>query len=156
MPDPVITAITAFYTAFQQKDWATMAAMYHPEAQFRDEVFTLNSGKEAGAMWEMLIKSGKDLRIALSQVSSEGNTGTARWDAWYTFSKTGRKVHNIIRAEMEFKDGLIYRHRDYFNFWRWSRQAFGITGLLLGWTNFLQYKVQQTALKNLHKFVNNH
>ncbi|MCC7466236.1 MAG: hypothetical protein IT261_08210 [Saprospiraceae bacterium] len=65
-------------------------------------------------------------------------------------------MHNIIRAEMEFKDGLIYRHRDYFHFWRWSRQAFGITGLLLGWTNFLQHKVQQTALKNLHKFVNNH
>lgn len=133
-----------------------MAKMYHPEAQFRDEVFTLHSGKEAGAMWEMLIKSGKDLRIAFSEVSGEGNTGTARWDAWYTFSKTGRKVHNIIRAEMEFKDGLIYRHRDYFHFWRWSRQAFGITGLLLGWTNFLQHKVQQTALKNLHKFVNNH
>lgn len=155
-PDPTINAVTAFYTAFQQKDWAAMTAMYHPEAQFKDGAFSLHSGREAGAMWEMLIKSGKDLRIEYSDVKSDGNTGFARWDAWYTFSKTGKPVHNIIYARMEFKDGLIYRHTDHFNFWRWSRQALGLTGWLLGWTNFLQHKVQQTAMKNLHKFVNNH
>lgn len=147
------TTITKFYSAFQQKDWETMASLYHAEATFRDEAFDLKSGKEAGAMWKMLVTAGKDLRIEFADVWAEGNHGSAHWEAWYTFSKTGRKVHNIIEARFEFKDGLIYRHRDRFDFWRWSRQALGLPGWLLGWSNFLKNKVRGTAMKGLRVFM---
>lgn len=145
--------ITKFYTAFQQKDFETMATLYHPEATFEDAAFRLDSGKQAAAMWKMLLLSGKDLRIEFSEVKAEGNTGSAHWEAWYTFSKTGRKVHNIIEAHFEFKDGLIYRHRDHFDFWRWSRQSLGLIGFLLGWSNFLKNKVHATAMKGLQVFM---
>ena len=145
--------VTKFYTAFQQKDYETMASLYHPEATFRDAAFDLKSGKEAAAMWKMLISAGKDLRIEFSEVKSDEKTGSAHWEAWYTFSKTGRKVHNIIEAEFEFKDGLIYRHRDHFDFWRWSRQALGLAGWLLGWSGFLKSKVSSSAMKGLHTFI---
>ncbi len=145
--------ITKFYTAFQQKDYETMAALYHPEATFKDAAFDLKSGKEAGAMWKMLISGGKDLRIEFSSVKADEKTGSAHWEAWYTFSKTGRKVHNIIEANFEFKDGLIYRHRDHFDFWRWSRQSLGLAGWLLGWSGFLKSKVSTTAMKSLHAFM---
>lgn len=145
--------ISKFYTAFQQKDYETMASLYHPEASFQDAAFHLHSGKEAGAMWKMLISSGKDLRIEFRDVAEGDTSGTAHWEAWYTFSKTGRKVHNVIDAQFEFKDGLIYRHRDHFDFWRWSRQALGLTGWLLGWSNFLKTKVHATAMKSLQAFM---
>jgi len=145
--------VTKFYTAFQQKDYETMASLYHPEATFRDAAFDLKSGKEAAAMWKMLISAGKDLRIEFSEVKADEKTGSAHWEAWYTFSKTGRKVHNIIEAEFEFKDGLIYRHRDHFDFWRWSRQALGLAGWLLGWSGFLKSKVSSSAMKGLHTFI---
>ncbi len=145
--------VTKFYTAFQQKDYETMASLYHPEATFRDAAFDLKSGKEAAAMWKMLISAGKDLRIEFSEVKADEKTGSAHWEAWYTFSKTGRKVHNIIEAEFEFKDGLIYRHRDHFDFWRWSRQALGLAGWLLGWSGFLKSKVSSSAMKGLHTFM---
>lgn len=147
------TLITQFYTAFQQKDFETMATLYHPEATFKDAAFDLKSGKEAGAMWKMLLTAGKDLRIEFKDVKVEGEKGYAHWEAWYTFSKTGRKVHNVIDAQFEFKDGLIYRHRDHFDFWRWSRQALGLTGWLLGWSGFLKNKVKSTAMKGLHRFM---
>lgn len=147
------TLITQFYTAFQQKDFETMATLYHPEATFKDAAFDLKSGKEAGAMWKMLLTAGKDLRIEFKDVKGEGEKGSAHWEAWYTFSKTGRKVHNVIDAEFEFKDGLIYRHRDHFDFWRWSRQSLGLTGWLLGWSSFLKNKVGSTAMKGLHRFM---
>ena len=130
-----------------------MASMYHPEATFRDAAFDLKSGKEAGAMWKMLVTAGKDLRIEFRDVKAGGNTGSAHWEAWYTFSKTGRKVHNIIEAQFEFKDGLIYRHADHFDFWRWSRQSLGLIGLLLGWSDFLKNKVSTTAMKGLQAFM---
>lgn len=129
-----------------------MASLYHPDARFRDPVFDLPDGAAAGDMWRMLVKNGKDLRIAFGEVNAEGDHGSARWEAWYTFSKTGRKVHNVIAAKFEFKDGLIYRHTDHFDFWRWSRQALGWTGWLLGWSGFLQNKVRATARKGWMQF----
>ena len=145
--------ITKFYTAFQQKDFETMAALYHPDATFEDAAFQLKSGKEAGAMWKMLLLNGKDLRIEFRDVKAAGNTGSAHWEAWYTFSKTGRKVHNVIEASFEFRDGLIYRHKDHFDFWRWSRQSLGIMGWLMGWSGFLQQKVSAAAMKSLRAFM---
>jgi len=62
-------------------------------------------------------------------------------------------VHNVIEAKFEFRDGLIYRHRDHFDFWRWSRQSLGIMGWLMGWSSFLQQKVSAAAMKSLRTFM---
>jgi hypothetical protein len=69
------------------------------------------------------------------------------------FGKTGRNVHNKIDAQFEFKDGKIYRHRDYFNTWRWSMQALGISGLLLGYTSFFSKKLQTQTRKLLKDYM---
>lgn len=145
--------IRKFYTAFQQKDFLTMQSCYHADATFSDPVFQDLSSKEVKAMWQMLLTSSKDLKITFDNVQSSGNHGTCHWEAWYSFSRTGRQVHNIIDASMEFNDGLIYRHKDHFNFWRWSRQALGSSGLFLGWTPVVSNKVRATARKSLDKFM---
>jgi ketosteroid isomerase-like protein len=147
--------VESFYAAFARRDWGAMAACYHPEAAFRDEVFDL-SGKRIGAMWRMLLETGKDLRVEAGGFSAEGDDARAEWVAWYSFSATGRKVRNKVRARFRFKDGLIHRHRDSFGFWRWAAQALGPAGLFLGWMPRLQQKVQARARANLDKFVQAH
>jgi hypothetical protein len=62
-------------------------------------------------------------------------------------------VVNRIDAEFVFRDGLIVRHTDTFNFWAWARQALGPAGLLLGWTPMLQKKVRDTARAGLAKYM---
>ena len=143
--------IESFYTAFKQKDYQSMARCYHPEAYFKDEAFEL-TGKEIGAMWHMLCERGKDMTMDFS-VSENNGKVTAHWEPKYHFSQTGNFVHNIIDAEFEFRDGKIIKHIDSFNFWRWSRQALGAPGLLLGWSPFLRSKVSKMAMCNLHKFM---
>jgi hypothetical protein len=101
----------------------------------------------------MLISAGSDLKIEYSSVEADAMKGSCHWEAWYTFSVTGNKVHNIIDARFEFKEGLIFRHRDRFDFWRWSRMALGMSGVLLGWTPAVEKKVQETARKRLAKFM---
>ena len=133
-----------------------MAACYHPDAVFSDAVFDLKNGKEIAAMWHMLCISGKDLKIEFDKVRADDRTGAAHWDAYYTFSRTGRRVHNAIDASFEFQDGKIIRHRDDFSFPRWSRQAFGLTGWLLGRTAFLKKKVRDTARNGLFRFMEQH
>jgi hypothetical protein len=145
--------IDKFYLAFKVKDYRTMQNAYHNEAQFSDPVFENLSSDEVRAMWQMLISGGKDLQIMHKNATADDIRGQCHWEAWYTFTGTGRKVHNIIHASFEFKDGLIYRHRDHFSFWRWSRQALGGTGLLLGWTPVMHDKVKDTARKRLDAFI---
>ncbi len=145
--------ITRFYTAFQARDAAGMAACYHPEIRFSDAAFPDLHGNEAGAMWAMLCARGKDLRLEFSKVEANDSTGSAHWDAYYTFAKTGRKVINRIDASFKFKDGLILEHKDHFNFARWARQALGPIGLMLGNTRWLQNKVQGEAAKGLREFL---
>jgi len=145
--------IIHFYGAFQMLNYGEMQRAYHPDSQFTDPVFGTLSSAEVSAMWEMLLTRGKDLKIAFSDVKATQTHGSCRWEAWYTFSKTGRIVHNIINSSFEFKDGKIYRQVDAFNLWRWSRQALGPTGILLGWSPLIQNKVRAGARESLNKFI---
>jgi ketosteroid isomerase-like protein len=149
---PNAELITRFYEAFGQRDGETMAACYHPDASFSDPVFPSLDGEGAGDMWRMLTEGADDLRIEFSDVRADDDAGSAHWEAWYTFSATGRHVHNVIDARFEFRDGLIARHDDRFDFWRWSRQALGLPGVLLGWTPILRNKVRSTAGNRLVKW----
>lgn len=143
--------IETFYRAFKKRDAVAMAACYHPEIHFTDEVFDLR-GDDVGAMWSMLCERGEDLEIRFRDVAADDHAGSAHWDAFYTFSATGRKVHNSIDARFELEDGKIIRHVDTFDFWKWSRQALGLPGLLLGWSPLLRAKVTRTAARGLASY----
>lgn len=149
---PNAELITRFYQAFQKRDAAAMAACYHRDIRFSDPAFPDLRGAQAGAMWKMLCARGKDLRLEFRDVRADDKSGSAHWEAWYSFSATGRQVHNIIDAEFEFRDGLIARHTDRFDFHRWAGQALGPAGKLLGGFGFLQTKVQKMAAKGLAEF----
>lgn len=141
-----------YYAAFAARDGATMAGCYASDATFRDPVFEL-SGSDVGAMWRMLCSRGGDLRTSSSNRVADEQSGSADWEAWYAFSATGRSVHNIVHSQFRFRDGRIVAQVDRFDFWRWSRQALGLPGLLLGWTPFLRDKVRSNAGKALRHFI---
>jgi limonene-1,2-epoxide hydrolase len=146
--------ITKFYKAFDRLDPEGMAALYDEQIIFSDPAFGKLSGIHAGNMWRMLCKSqkGKDFRIEASNIHEENGKVMARWDAYYTFSQTGRKVHNIIYATFEFSGNKIIRHQDHFNLYRWSIQALGFQGLLIGWSGFFKKKLQSKTRGLLSKF----
>ena len=146
--------IRNFYEAFARHDADAMVSTYHDRIEFSDPAFGTLKGDDAKNMWKMLIERSKgNLKIDFSNVSADDEKGSADWTADYPFSKTGRQVHNEIHAEFEFKDGKIFRHRDDFDFWKWSKQALGISGFLLGWSSVLQNKVRQTARKSLSEYA---
>ncbi len=148
--------IQKFYTSFQKKDWRTMQECYHSDIVFNDAVFKNFKEKEVKAMWHMLLSSSKDLALTFDSISANENTGKAHWIATYTFTKTGNIVINDIQANFEFKDGKIFRHTDKFDFYKWSSQALGWKGKLLGKFGFLNKKVSETAAKSLEKFMKLH
>jgi ketosteroid isomerase-like protein len=150
---PHAKLINDFYTAFAQRDAAAMARCYHPDAVFTDPAFPLLKGAEVPAMWAMLCSRAQDFSLEFRDVHADAEGGRAHWEAKYLFSKTGRKVHNKIDAMFAFKDGLIVRHIDRFSFWRWSAQALGPVGLVLGWSPPIKWKVRKEAAKGLDIFM---
>jgi hypothetical protein len=101
----------------------------------------------------MLTSSAKDLQITYGNINADNTKGECHWEAHYTFSGTGRKVHNIIDARMQFRDGKILKHEDEFNFWRWSRMALGGPGWLMGWTPYLLHAVRNKVRGRLKSFM---
>ncbi len=141
--------IERLYRALQRRDGAAMGACYHPQARFSDPVFPDLDAEGVRAMWAMLCARGKDLRVTFREIRGDAGHAYAHWEAWYTFSASGRTVHNVIDAEFELADGLILRQTDRFDFHRWAGQALGLAGWALGGTGFLQRKVRQQAAAGL-------
>ncbi|WP_433886244.1 nuclear transport factor 2 family protein [Pseudomonas vranovensis] len=152
MSDANTALITRFYQAFQRLDAEAMVACYSDDIVFSDPVFGTLRGKDAGDMWRMLTTRAKDFSLTFDTVRADERGGSARWVARYLFSQTGRTVVNDIQARFVFRDGKICEHHDSFDLWRWSRQALGTTGVLLGWSPLVQGKVRAQAQKGLRAF----
>ncbi|MEI6621659.1 MAG: nuclear transport factor 2 family protein [Actinomycetes bacterium] len=146
---PNAELIATFYQAFDDHDADTMVACYAPDVVFTDPAFGELRGEQAADMWRMLIASGTDLRVKASGIRAAATVGSCHWDADYTFSLTRRKVHNSVDATFEFRDGLIVRHTDDFDFRTWAGQALTPVGGLLAWTPFVQIALRVLAKRNL-------
>lgn len=149
---PNAELLKRFYQAFQKLDAEIMAQCYAPNIRFSDPVFTDLRGSEAGDMWRMLCSKASDFSLTFDVLAADDQLGKAQWVATYTFSQTGRKIVNHIQAEFEFENGKIVRHTDRFDLWKWTRQALGLKGLLLGWSGIVQNKVRAQAARGLRSF----
>lgn len=139
----------AFYEAFAARDAKAMGEFYADDAVFEDPVFGRLDARQTRFMWRVLVGRATDLAVSYEITSADATTATVAWTAEYTFGPTGRVVVNEVTAVMTCRDGLIVDHRDRFDFWRWSRQALGMPGWLLGWTRFFRMQVGAKARKGI-------
>jgi ketosteroid isomerase-like protein len=152
MTHPNSALIERFYEAFQRRDAETMAACYTDDIVFSDPAFGELHGEEARDMWRMLVARAQQFSLTFDNVAADERSGHAHWVARYLFSQTGRTVENRIQARFVFRDGCIAEHHDSFDLWRWSRQALGLKGALLGWTPFVQGAIRAQARKVLDAY----
>jgi ketosteroid isomerase-like protein len=152
MSHPNTELIARFYKAFQNRDAEAMGACYTDDVVFSDPVFGELRGEQARDMWRMLVERAQEFSLIFDAVDADERTGSAHWTARYLFSQTGRTVVNRIQAQFVFRDGRIAEHRDSFDLWRWSRQALGFKGVLLGWTPAAQRAIRAQARKGLDAY----
>lgn len=150
---PNAKLVEDFYISFQRKDADAMVSCYHPDVVFSDPVFVDLRGPRAGGMWRMLTKRAEDFSLTFRDIHGDDQRGSAHWEASYLFSETGRRVHNVIEATFEFRDGKIVRHEDRFDLWRWSAQALGARGRILGWLPPVKKAIRAKAEKSLDRFL---
>jgi ketosteroid isomerase-like protein len=139
-----------FYAAFARRDGDAMAKCYAADARFADPVFSDLRGGDVGDMWRMLCERASDLAIRCTAADGDDRNVSAKWEADYTFTGTGRKVQNRIAAAIVLDDsGLIERHVDTFDLWKWTRMALGPMGTFLGWSPIVRGGVRKKAMAGL-------
>ena len=142
--------ITRFYSSFQKLDAESMNDCYNEDPIFNDQVFGILEGEDVRKRWRMLCKNAKVFSLTFGNIQLlDEEYATCNWTAKYTFSASGRKVVNNVKAHMRIQDGKITEHSDLFDIWKWSRQALGISGWLLGWTGFMKNRIRRMARKRL-------
>ncbi len=144
--------IEKFYSSFAQGNVIGMIECYHDQITFKDPAFGELKGERAKAMWKMLLSRGNS-EIEFNNVQANEKTGSANWKATYYYGPKKRKVINHISAQFEFKDGRIISHVDDFNLWKWTQQALGTSGFLMGWSSFMKKKINQKTNHLLDKFM---
>jgi len=156
---PNAQTLTRFYTAFAELDADAMGSCYSLDATFDDPAFSLKGQHEIAGMWHMLCNAARgngkqDWRLEFSNLRADDHTGQVHWEAHYAFSATKRQVHNLVEADFTFTpEGLIASHRDQFDFWRWSRQALGMGGYVLGWAAFFNKQVRRQTRAALDNYL---
>ena len=115
--------VQTFYDAFARLGYSTMQHCYASDPIFNDPVFGVLQGEEPCAMWEMLCTTAKNFSLSFEKIETDGEYATCNWTAIYTFSKTGRRVINKVKAHMRIENGKITEHTDEFDIYKWSRQA---------------------------------
>lgn len=141
-----------FYQGMQKQDSQAMNVCYHQDAQFEDPVFGRLDYENVTAMWTMLMSRAQDFSVEYTVLEAEENRGKVQWIAKYVFSKTGKKITNIVTSEIELKEGKIIHQVDTFNLRKWIGMALGFKGILTGWLPAVQNKVKTQALKGLQQF----
>lgn len=139
-----------FYASFSKGNAEAMNSCYHENATFEDPAFGKLNSNQVKAMWQMLLSKKEESQFKIKyQVLSENS---ATWEASYLYGK--RKVVNNVSSTFIFKEDKIIRHIDDFNLWKWTQQALGLSGYLLGWSSFMRNKIQKTTNQKLKKFMN--
>lgn len=151
-PSRQTVVLEKLYTCLDHKDHEGMAACYHPDAVFRDIAFDLRGRKRIHAMWHMIAES--DLRATFTVSRVDGRTATVELVDDYTFRATGRRVHNVIRSDFRFVDGLIIEHLDSCSALRWGVQALGPAKGVVSW--LVPGARRRMAAATLAKFVARH
>jgi ketosteroid isomerase-like protein len=140
------------FTNLNHHDHQEMAACYDARATFRDIAFDLRGIKSIHAMWHMICQT--DIRASFQLLEVDDRVGHVNLVDDYTFSSTGRAVHNVIDSYFRLRDGLIIEHRDSCDARVWAAMALGgVSGFMAGRFRFLR---SIKARHMLQEFVENH
>ena len=146
--------VRTFYQAMKDGEAEKMVSLYGEEAIFSDPAFGPLNAQQVKDMWRMLLGRSRDLKVDFKVLEEDGDCVITALDAKYTFGLTGKKVHNRIRSTIWIRDGKIIKHQDQFDLYTWARQAFGLSGWLIGWTGYFRRKLQRGTNRLLNKFQN--
>ncbi|MBM6583143.1 nuclear transport factor 2 family protein [Microvirga sp. BT689] len=140
------------YTSLNKKDHLAMAECYDKDAEFTDIAFNLRGENKIRAMWHMICLT--DLKATFEILVVDDQTGTGDLVDEYTFGDTGRRVHNVIRSNFRFQNGLLVQHHDKCSALKWGLQALGPVKGVTAW--LIPSIRRASADRKINAFIEEH
>ncbi|SCY07660.1 SnoaL-like domain-containing protein [Nonlabens sp. Hel1_33_55] len=147
------TLLTQFYKGLKNANASNMTALYKDNSHFKDPVFGDLHGEHAISMWHMLFSKNNQVKISYKIIEATPTYGKVQWTANYLNGSNKRPVTNHVTANFKLADGEIVNHVDSFNLSKWSRQALGVSGLLMGWSSFMKNQIQKKTNSLLDHYI---
>ncbi|MBO6794497.1 MAG: nuclear transport factor 2 family protein [Balneolaceae bacterium] len=144
--------VKTFYEALNNGDIKTVRQLYHPDAVYKSEMFSLK-GPEVFALWYTATQPEMNLTAECSSINKVNNEVHTTWNISYELSVVNRTIKLSEKGLFKFKDGKIIFHQDKYSFYSWCKQTLGPIGWLFGWTAWLKKRVSKQALKTIHSNI---
>ncbi|KAJ7247004.1 hypothetical protein C8J57DRAFT_1359804 [Mycena rebaudengoi] len=148
----------AFFTAFSNMDYSSLAALTTEDFVFEDVAFPHIEGDVARGMYKWFITDQKrtQMKVIVHDIQpspTDPNAAIVSFTNDYYFNGT-KHILNKITAKLVITDGKVSLEQDSCSFPDWAKQALGPwIGTLLGSFQFTQTRVQAAAKERLDAFL---
>lgn len=136
--------VARFYTAFSKLNAAEMLDCYEADILYNDPIFGLLQADKVHAMWQMICNNASNMSCNFGNIQQvDDEYITCNWKTSYFFKPLNKRVVYDAKAYMKIVNGKITEHSDGYRLSTWIRKTYGFPGMLLGWSGFMQKKVQK-------------
>lgn len=141
--------VNRFFESYQRSDWQSMARCYHDKASFSDPIYPDLREENIVYLWFSRLSKHQSIDLQYRVVFADERKAQVEWTAISPFNGKAVKIEGL--STFALWDETIVRHVDEFSFVKWSRQAQGLKGWLLGGSRFYQARVQRSARSQLEQ-----
>jgi hypothetical protein len=142
------TIIDRLFKAFQSKDADAILAAYSAKCQFNHPLIGCMSKDEFSKAVQIFIRETPDYELAFQINHVSAKRVEVEWTMTHIFHLTGRIIKQNGKTTCFLSANSVVRQIDQFDRRIWSRQAMGVTGLVLsfvpGWKSFIERELRNT------------
>jgi ketosteroid isomerase-like protein len=141
------TLVEQHYKAIQAKDADAILAVYAADCRIDHPLIGRMSKDEFSKAVQAFIRQTPDYELEFQISHAGAQRVDAEWALTHVFHLTGRTIRLAGATTYFLSANRITRHIDQFDRRAWSRQAMGMTGLVLsfvpGWRSFVERELRR-------------
>lgn len=142
--------IIKFLESFSQRDFDEMNKMYSDEIVYFDPKIGLIREGMVKNLWKNQFENAKNFSFTYGDVVKvDDEYYTCENLILYRHPQTNRIMKDKRKSFFRMENGKIVEQSDAFKLYGWNRQAFGISGWILGWNTAFQKRVRNKILREL-------
>ena len=150
MNNSLISIVNLFFASLKSRNIEKMMEIYHSKIIYSDPLYGLLKQEDVIKRWQLLLEENVIEDIQIMDIKEyDDEYAMAHWNCTFYYTITQKKVTLSIKSFFKIENNLIIEQSDAYRLSKFISKAYGIKGLLLGWTKFMQHRVKKTALKKI-------
>lgn len=148
--------VEKFYRCFEYLDGEGMVSCLAEDTIYNDPIYGIIKGEYAAGLWRMRCKNLVDMKIDIIDfVELDHEYIKCKWNSTFFSRSSAKQISMTMTSFMKINDQKITEHSDAYRLSDWLAKAYGLTGILFGWSGWMKKREQSRYRTMLEKFVQN-